>query len=296
MKAPYLQYGDKIAIISPSGNIAPELIDQAANVLESWGLVPVIGKNAKNQYGRFASTPDERRNDLQWAFDQKEIKAIVCSRGGYGLIQIIDEVDFTHFELYPKWLIGFSDITILHLAINAYNIASIHGIMAKDIASNGEPAQRLKQLLFGELPAYNHITPHLLNRAGKCHAEIIGGNLSVMCGMRGTHFDVDPQGKILFIEDIGEKPYQIDRFIWNLKIGGVLESLSGLIVGQFTEYEEDNEIHATVYELIAKAVSEYDYPVIFDFPAGHIDNNQPLPFGIGAMMTVDENGASLQFS
>ena len=117
-----------------------------------------------------------------------------------------------------------------------------------------------------------------------------------MCGMRGTHFDVDPQGKILFLEDIGEKPYQIDRFIWNLKIGGVLESLSGLIVGQFTEYEEDNEIHATVYELIAKAVSEYDYPVIFDFPAGHIDNNQPLPFGIGAMMTVDENGASLQFS
>ena len=166
MKAPYLQYGDKIAIISPSGNIAPELIDQAANVLESWGLVPVIGKNAKNQYGRFAGTPDERRNDLQWAFDQKEIKAIVCSRGGYGLIQIIDEVDFTHFELYPKWLIGFSDITILHLAINAYNIASIHGIMAKDIASNGEPAQRLKQLLFGELPAYNHITPHPLNRAG----------------------------------------------------------------------------------------------------------------------------------
>ena len=126
MKPPYLQYGDKIAIISPSGNIDSSLIDNAAGVLESWGLVPVIGKNAKNSYGRYAGTPEERLEDLQWALDQKEIKAVLCSRGGYGLVQIIDDVDFSHFELYPKWLIGFSDITVLHMGIAAYDIASCH--------------------------------------------------------------------------------------------------------------------------------------------------------------------------
>ena len=127
MKPPYLQYGDKIAIISPSGNIDSLLIDNATVVFESWGLVPVIGNNAKNSYGRYAGTPEERLQDLQWALDEKEIKAVLCSRGGYGLVQIIDDVDFSHFELYPKWLIGFSDITVLHMGIAAYDIASCHG-------------------------------------------------------------------------------------------------------------------------------------------------------------------------
>lgn len=296
MKPPYLQYGDKIAIVSPSGNIDPTLIDNAAKVLESWELVPVIAKNAKNQDGRFAGTPEERMEDLQWALDQKEIKAVLCSRGGYGLVQIIDEVDFSHFELYPKWLIGFSDITILHLAIAAYDIASCHGIMAKDISANGEAAEALKKLLFGDLSEYAGIAPHPLNRTGKTHGKIIGGNLSVMCGMRGTHFDPDPFGKILFIEDIGEKPYQIDRYIWNLKIGGFLEQISGLIVGQFNEFEEDEDMKATVYELIANAVSEYDYPVAFGFPAGHVDENLSLPFGVDTLMNVTDEGVTLHFS
>ena len=296
MKPPYLQYGDKIAIISPSGNIDSSLIDNAAGILESWGLVPVIGKNAKNSYGRYAGTPEERLADLQWALDEKEIKAVLCSRGGYGLVQIIDEVDFTHFELYPKWLIGFSDITILHMGIAAYDIASCLGIMAKDIAANGNAAEALKDLLFGTLNEYSGIAPHPLNRTGKVHGKITGGNLAVMCGMRGTHFDLDPQGKILFIEDIGEKPYQIDRYIWNLKISGILEQISGLLVGQFNEYEEDEEMKATVYELIAAAVSEYDYPVAFGFPSGHIDNNLSLPFGVDSVMDVSDEGITLHFT
>jgi len=295
MNPPYLQYGDKIAIISPSGNIDPTLIDNAAGILESWGLTPVIGKNAKNQYGRYAGTRDERLEDLQWAFDQKDIKAVLCSRGGYGLVQIIDDVDFSHFELYPKWLIGFSDITILHLAIAAYDISSLHGVMAKDISANGEAADRLKQLLFGELSEYSDITPHPLNRTGKCQGKIIGGNLSVMCGMRGTHFDLDPVEKILFIEDIGEQPYQIDRFIWNLKIGGIFEQISGLIVGQFNEYDEDEDMKTTVYELIADAVAEYNYPTLFGFPAGHIDDNCSIPFGVQTTMNVTNDGAILKF-
>jgi muramoyltetrapeptide carboxypeptidase len=295
MTPPYLQYGDKIAIISPSGNIDPTLIDNAAGILESWGLTPVIGKNAKNQYGRYAGTPSERLEDLQWAIDQKDIKAVLCSRGGYGLVQIIDDVDFSHFELYPKWLIGFSDITILHLAIAAYDISSLHGVMAKDISANGEAANRLQQLLFGELSEYSDIPPHPLNRTGKCQGKIIGGNLSVMCGMRGTHFDLDPVEKILFIEDIGEKPYQIDRYIWNLKIGGILEQISGLIVGQFNEYDEDEDMKTTVYELIADAVAEYNYPTLFGFPAGHIDDNCSIPFGVQTTMNVANDGATLKF-
>jgi len=296
MKPPYLQYGDKIAIISPSGNIDSSLIDNAAGVLESWGLVPVIGKNAKNSYGRYAGTPEERLEDLQWALDQKEIKAVLCSRGGYGLVQIIDDVDFSHFELYPKWLIGFSDITVLHMGIAAYDIASCHGVMAKDICANGKAADALKELLFGTLTEYAGIAPNPLNRTGEVQGKIIGGNLSVMCGMRGTHFDLDPQGKILFIEDVGEKPYQIDRYIWNLKTGGILEQISGLLVGQFTEYEEDEEMKATVYELIAGAVAEYDYPVAFGFPGGHVDDNLSLPFGVDTTMNVSDEGITLRFT
>jgi muramoyltetrapeptide carboxypeptidase len=295
MQPPYLQHGDKIAIITPSGNIDPVLIDESAAVLQSWGLIPVIGANAKNQYGRYGGTIDERTSDLQWALNEKEIKAVVCSRGGYGLVQIINDIDFSRFELYPKWLIGFSDITILHLAIAAYDIASIHGIMSKDICAGGESVEQLRRSLFGELDMYDDIAAHPLNRTGQCSGKIIGGNLSVMCGMRGTHFDIDPQGKILFIEDVGEKPYQIDRYIWNLRVGGVFEQLAGLIVGQFTEYEEDEEMKATVYEGIADAVSEYDYPVVFGFPVGHIDQSLSIPLGVETTMSVDENGVLLRF-
>jgi muramoyltetrapeptide carboxypeptidase len=294
MWPPYLKHGDKIAIISPSGNIDEKYIDGATEVLQSWGLHPIVGKHAKDRFGRFAGSKEERLADVQWAFDTKEIKAVLCSRGGYGLVQIIDDIDFTHFELYPKWVIGFSDITVLHLAVAAYDIASLHGIMAKDICLNSESAELLRQSLFGELTDYA-IDPHPLNRTGKTHGEIIGGNLSVMCGLCGTHFDVNAAGKILFIEDVGEKPYQVDRYLYNLKLGGTLEQLSGLIVGQFTEYEEDEEMGATLYELIADAVSEYKYPVIFGFPAGHITQNLPLPFGMETQLNVSTTGVSLNF-
>ena len=294
MQPPILQHGDKIAIISPSGNIDEQFIDGAVKVLESWGLKPVISQYAKGKYGRFAGTKEERTADLQWALDSNEIKAVLCSRGGYGVVQIIDDIDFTHFDLHPKWVIGFSDITVLHLATAAYDIASLHGIMAKDICDQGESAESLHQCLFGE-PVHYVVPSHPLNRKGKTRGELIGGNLSVMCGMRGTHLDVTAAGKILFIEDIGEEPYKVDRYLYNLKLGGILEQLSGLIVGQFTEYEEDEEMCATLYELIADAVSEYEYPVCFGFPAGHVKRNLSLPFGIDAKLIVTAEGAELNF-
>jgi muramoyltetrapeptide carboxypeptidase len=295
MQPPYLQHGDKIAIISPSGNIDTNFIDGTVTVLESWGLKPVIGQFAKGKHGRFAGTKEERTSDLQWALDSNEIKAVLCSRGGYGLVQIIDNIDFTHFDLHPKWVIGFSDITVLHLAIAAYDIASLHGIMAKDICENGEAAESLRKSLFGEKIQYT-TAPHPLNREGKTRGELTGGNLSVMCGMSGTHLGVTASGKILFIEDIGEEPYKVDRFLCNLKLSGILEQISGLIVGQFTEYEEDEDMGCTLYDLIADAVSEYDYPVCFGFPAGHVDRNFALPFGVEAKLVVTSNGVDLIFN
>jgi muramoyltetrapeptide carboxypeptidase len=294
MQPPFLQYGDKIAIISPSSSIDSNLIDQVVNILIDWGLEPIVGEHARDVSGRFAGTKQERINDLQWAVDNKSIKAILCSRGGYGLIQIIDDIDFSHFELYPKWVIGFSDITILHSAVAAYGIASIQGSMAKYLCENNTSADLLKQCLFGEFPSYN-IPLSSLNRIGEVTGEIIGGNLTVLCSARGTHFEPDFTQKILFIEDIGEKPYQVDRMLHNLKLGGIFEEISGLIVGHFNDYEEDISMGGTLPELIANIVSEYDFPVCFNFPAGHDSLHYPLPFGIPTTLRVKDKSVTLDF-
>jgi muramoyltetrapeptide carboxypeptidase len=295
MHPPFLQYGDKIAIISPSSAIDSKLVDQAMNILRGWGLEPVAGEHALDIYGRYAGTKSERMEDLQWAVDAKDIKAIICSRGGYGLIQIIDDIDFSHFELYPKWVVGFSDITILHSAIAGFGIASIQGSMVKYLCENMTSADLLRQSLFGELPTYNILsTP--LNRTGVATGEIIGGNLSVLFSLRGTHYEPDFMQKILFIEDIGEKPYQIDRMLHNFKLGGIFEDIAGLIVGSFSEYEEDPEMGCTLHELIADIVSEYDFPICFDFPAGHNPLHYPLPFGIQATLVVDNENVTLNFA
>lgn len=294
MQPPFLQPGDKIAIISPSSSIDGNLIEQASNLLTEWGLEPIIGEHARSVFGRFAGTTQERIEDLQWAVDTKEIKAILCSRGGYGLIQIIDDIDFSRFELYPKWIIGFSDITILHAAVAAYGIASMQGSMAKYLCENNTSADLLRQCLFGELPSYT-IPPSSLNRTGEVTSEIIGGNLTVLCSLRGTHFEPDFTQKILFIEDIGEKPYQVERMLHNLKLGGIFEEISGLIVGHFSDYEEDHEMGGTLHELIANIVSDYDFPICFNFPAGHNPQHYPLPFGIPATLRVKDSAATIDF-
>ena len=297
MNCPILKHNDQIRIVSPSGSIHPELIDGAAKVLTSWGLQVTEGKFVRSEYGRFAGTKEQRIADLQEALDDPNVKAILCSRGGYGIAQIVDKLDFTTFTKSPKWLIGFSDITILHNVITNLGIASIHGIMAKhltELSVDSEQLIRLKDSLFGNFPTYA-IPPHQQNRTGQASGKLIGGNLSVLMALRGSQFDLPYQNNILFIEDIAEKPYHIDRMMQNLRFSGVLAQLSGLIVGQFSDCDEDPLMKQTVSEIILSAVSDYDFPVCFNFPAGHVDYNLPLILGANVSLNVNKIEVKLTF-
>lgn len=293
----FLRAGDNIHIVSPSGAIQPGFIDGATKLLSSWGLKVTEGKYARTEYGRFAGTKDERVADLQQALDDPNVKAILCSRGGYGLAQIIDKIDFSSFAKSPKWLIGFSDITILHNAITALGIASMHGIMTKYLTELPEESDQItsfKNLLFGT-PSNFSIKPEAENRLGQAEGKLIGGNLSVMMGMRSTPFDLDFHNNILFIEDVGEKPYQIDRMMQSLRLSGVLKQISGLVVGQFSDYDEDPLMMQSVAEIILAAVSEYDYPVCFNFPAGHVDYNLSFVLGEQAELFVETDKVHLNY-
>lgn len=290
-----LKENDRVAIVSPSGAVDGDYLKGAVARLKEWGLTPVVSEFAAGRYGRYAGTPEERIAGLQQAINDPDVKAILCSRGGYGAIQIIDQIDFSSFELHPKWLIGFSDITVLHSAITALNAVSIHGVMAKQLtlgADDDDSLTLLHDILFGKTVDYA-LPAHPLNRTGKARGTLTGGNLSIIQSLRGTYYDIYPENKILFIEDVAEPPYRIDRMMQNLKVGGVLENLSGLIVGQFSDCEEDASMLKTVYELIADAVADYDYPVCFDFPAGHVSRNLPLILGATHELEVSENGVKL---
>ena len=297
MTPPFLKPNDQIRIISPSGSIDPEYIDGAKNILTGWGFKVTEGQYARSEYGRFAGTSEQRAGDLQQALDDTDVKAIMCSRGGYGAAQIIDRIDFTGFIKSPKWLIGFSDITILHNAISNMGIASIHGIMAKQLTElpvESEQVKNLRNILTGNLPAYT-IPGEEYNRIGQAQGKLTGGNLSVLMGLRGSQYDLKYNNAILFIEDIGEKPYQIDRMIQNLRFSGVLKQLSGLLLGQFSDCDEDPLMMQSISGLIFDAVKDYDYPVGFNFPAGHVDNNFPIIIGANVTLRVTKNSTELIF-
>ena len=297
MLPPFLNLSDQIRILSPSGVIDSKCIDDSINILTDWGLKVTEGKYARSEYGRFAGTPAERAEDLQQALDDPSVKAILCSRGGYGLAQIIDKLDFTGFVKSPKWVIGFSDISILHNAISNLGIASIHGIMGMHLSAlpvDSEQTQSIKNILFGKLPSYN-LSNETNNRTGQATGKLIGGNLAVLMGLRGSRFDMKPKDAILFIEDIGEKPYQIDRMIQGLRLGGLLAQLSGLIVGQFSECDEDPLMMQSIQEIILNAVKEYDYPVCFNFPAGHVEYNLPLVLGTKVQLFITKERAEVVY-
>ncbi len=295
---PYLVKGSVVRLVSPAGVIDFELVEGAQKCLQNWGLIARIGKYAQSNFGRFAGTNEQRLFDLQEALDDTECKAIFFTRGGYGTIQILDKLDWHTFNKYPKWLIGYSDITMLHAILQKEGIASIHGGMAKALAesmkSEQEHVRMLQQILFGTLPTY-YCESHVLNRIGFAEGILCGGNLSILYSLRGTPFDVIPEECILFIEDIGEKPYVVDRMMHNLKLGGVLSRISGLIVGNFSDYEEDPLFGKTVREIIADAVSDYTYPVCFDFPVGHDGRNLPLICGARTRLDVNKENVCLQF-
>ncbi len=277
----FLPLGEEIRIVSPSGVVHPEYIEGAVNVLVSWGYKVSVGRSAKNIFGRYAGTDMERLDDLQLAVDDPKVKAILCSRGGYGLSRIIDKIDATKLSVYPKLLLGFSDVTFLHNLWANEGMVSVHSVMAKqlfELNAEVESIARLRKLLSGEMLEYQ-MQSHALNRSGKVVAPICGGNLSILFAARGTDFEPDYTGKIVFIEDIGEKSYHIDRMMQNLRVGGVFSKISGLLVGHFTDCADDAYSGDSVYQIIRDAVSEYDFPVAFGFPAGHEDVNLPLLFG-----------------
>ena len=297
MTPPFLHQHDQIRIVSPSGTIDPAYIDGTKKTLTSWGLTATEGEFARHEYGRFGGTKEQRIADMQAALDDAEVRAILCSRGGYGVAQIIDKLDFTKFSGNPKWLIGFSDITILHNAISNIGVASIHGIMAKhltELPADCEQVQALKNILFGKMPQY-YIAPYAQNRTGKAEGKLVGGNLSVLVGMIGTPFDLPYEGNILFLEEIAEKPYHIDRMMQQLRLSGALSKISGLIIGQFSDCEEDPLMKQSIAEIIAEVVKNYHYPVCFNFPAGHVDYNLPIVLGEKVEITVLEQEVTLKY-
>ncbi len=292
----FLRKEDSIAIVSPAGKVNPLYVEETAQLFREWGLNPYLGNSTLASYGRFAGKDEERLKDLQETFDRPDIKAILCSRGGYGSFRLLNRLSFKQLKKHPKWVIGYSDITALHSAIQKHGIASLHAPMCKHLSSLKEDITtlHLKEMLFGSLPDYS-FPGHPLNRKGHSEGILRGGNLSILYGLRGTPYDLLPKGSVLFIEDIGEKPYQIDRMIHNLQLGGILKNISGLIVGQFTEYEEDELMKKSVYQSIADLVAEYDYPVCFNFPIGHTDKNYPVVCGSRVIFEVKDNTVELSF-
>jgi len=293
---PFLQKGDKIAITCPAKKL-PHPMTDAIKLLESWGLEVVLGDTVTASYHQFAGDDAFRAKDLQRFIDDDSIKAIIAARGGYGTVRMIDMVDFTRFAENPKWITGFSDITLLHAHIFAnFGTPSIHGQMPMTIPdASRRSLDTLRKALFGEEIGYK-LVPNNLNRNGNGRGILIGGNLSLLLSLSGSVSDLDYAGKILFIEDISEYLYAIDRMLRTLKRAGKLSQLKGLIVGGFSDVK-DNDIPfgQNVPEIVMDIVREYDYPVCFDFPAGHVADNCSLILGTSLNLSVSDEGASVIF-
>jgi muramoyltetrapeptide carboxypeptidase len=289
IQPPYLKKGDKVAITCPAKKL-PHAMTDAITLLESWGLEVVLGETVNASYNQFAGDDALRAADLERFIKDDSIRAIFAARGGYGTIRMIDDVDFSSIKKAPKWIIGFSDITVLHTHVFAnFSLQSIHGQMPMTIPdSSAASLQTLKKALFGENFSYQ-FSAKKLNRKGEAHGTLIGGNLALLLAVSGSVSDVDYDDKILFIEDVGEYLYSIDRMMRTLKRAGKLKNLAGLIVGAFSELK-DNDIPfgQTAEEIIFEVVKEYHYPVCFGFPAGHIPNNQALIFGKTLNLTVQK--------
>ena len=266
-RPPYLQSGDKVALVSPAGIIDPLSIHDAVEVLRSWELNPIVGPNAAATYGYFAGRDEQRLQDMQWALDDEDIRAIFCTRGGYGSLRIVEQLDYSIFQGSPKWLIGFSDITVFHSKLNTLGIESMHAPMPKSFRSTNPAALlRLKEFLFGKISSYR-LPPHPFNREGIVQAELTGGNLTLLHCLRSSVLECKHQSSILFMEDVGENLYSIDRMLQSLKLTDKFSKLQGLIVGDFTEMKGLN-FGKDAYEIIQEVFADYTYPICFGFPAG----------------------------
>jgi len=292
MKTPKpLRPGDQVAIVSTARKIKRSEIEYAISLLKRWGLVPVLGKTIGSQEHQYAGNDVARAADFQEHMDSDAIRAIWCARGGYGTVRVIDHLDFSKFQQVPKWIIGYSDVTVLHSHLHGLGVQTLHAAMPIDIGNcTQQTAASLHQAVFGASIAYA-IKASQKNRLGKGTGTLVGGNLSILYSLCGSSSALHTCGKILFIEDLEEYLYHVDRMLQNLKRNGMLSDLQALIVGGMTKMH-DNAIPfgKKAKQIILDAVATYDYPVLFDFPAGHQEANNALV--LGAKVTVEVNSTT----
>ncbi len=302
IQPPYLKAGDTVAIIAPSGILKnrDREVKQAADLLKSWDLNVVVGKHVFKQADHFAGTDEQRCEDLQNAMDNPSISAIWCARGGYGTVRILDKIDYTQFKKHPKWLIGYSDITALHNQMHNEGIQSLHALMCvsltKDLEEIKETVDSFKETIFGKPRDYT-LEGSTYNREGSTKGQLVGGNLTMLHTMLGSKDSIDTSGKILFIEEIGEYKYHIDRMLQSMKRAGYFDKLKGLIVGDMSKLRKNTTLWGTsVEQLILDALSEYDFPIAFNMPAGHEKDNRAMVLGQMIELDVSKNQSSIKFT
>ncbi len=281
----YLKKGDTIGLTCPAGYMAKEKAQTCISTLQSWGFEVMVGKTlGSDSDNYFSGTDEERYNELQAMLDDDGIHAILCGRGGYGVGRIIDQLDFSRFKKKPKWIIGYSDITVLHCHLNRQiKVASLHSPMAaafNDDEFKNEYVQSLRKSVTGKKGKYQSDI-HPLNKTGTATAELVGGNLTLLAHVIGTKSDLDTKNRILFIEDIGEQIYSTDRLLYQLKRSGKLDKLAGLIIGKFTDVKDtERPFGKSLEAAIADIVKDYEYPVCFNFPVSHTAENYALKCGV----------------
>ena len=302
IKPKNLKIGDTISIIAPSGVLKDydEYMDKSISLMESWGLNVVLGSNIYDSYGHFSSSDANRQKDFQNAIDDNKIKAIWCARGGYGAMRIIDKINYDNLLKHPKWVIGYSDITAIHNDIHNLGVESLHGVMSKsleDISVDDESIKKLKDIIFGKGELHYVIESNKYNITGEASGKLVGGNLTLLQSLLESKSSIDTTNKIVFIEEVGEYLYHIDRMLHSLKRADYFSKCSGLIVGDFTDIRKnETKFGKNLYEIINEIVKEYNFPVIYGFPAGHGQKNFPLIFGRNIEINVSKNKSEIRFS
>jgi len=296
---PCLKSGDTVAIVAPGRKVSPAEMEPAIRQLRSWGLKVITGPHLFGQQDQYSGKDEERATDLQLMLDDETIRAIICARGGYGTVRIIDRLDFGYFAKNPKWIVGYSDITVLHSHVNRQvGIETLHATMPINFPAGGmenESTRSLHETLFGKIPEYE-TDPNPLNRMGKAKGILTGGNLSILYALNGTPSDMNTDGKILFIEDLDEYLYHIDRMMMTLKRSGKLKNLAGMIVGGMSKMNDNTvPFGKTAEEIIAETVAGYSFPLCFGFPAGHLEQNMALIMGRDISMDVQPHKVTLAF-
>ena len=292
----YLKKGDTVGILATARKIDLTTLEPAIKLLESWGLHVVIGKTIGKEENQLAGPDWFRATDFQEMLDNPNIKAIWAAKGGYGTVRIVDRLDFTKFKQNPKWIIGFSDMTVMHSHINNMDIATLHAIMAISVkTATPEAIASFHKALFGEPLSYT-LAHDNFNQKGKGRGELVGGNLSVLYSVMGSKSEIDYKGKILFIEDLDEYLYHIDRMMMNLKRNGYFDNLQGLIIGGMTSMN-DNDIPwgKDALQIIKDITKDYKFPIVYNFPAGHIKDNRALIFGKTVTLEVNDAATVLKF-